>query len=246
MEDIPSNPRVYRFGVFRLDSRTGEIANNGTDPTPRTAFQLLLALLEQPSELVTRENWSAGSGPRAPLSISIAALTKQSSACAKPSVILRRIPSSSRPFPAKATASLLRSPMSLQEILRLCPRPAASGLSSRLWIGASSCSPPWELQLAQISAGFATGCPTGRAPPHSKSLPLPSFLSRTSPRDPEQEYFADGMTDELITDLAKTRQRPYDFPDFGDALQGNEEMRPGHWPRARRRRRCRRHRHPLR
>jgi hypothetical protein len=35
--------------------------------------------------------------------------------------------------------------------------------------------------------------------------------------DPEQEYFADGMTEALITDLAKVH-----FPHLSDALQGNE------------------------
>src|SRR6476659_1201416 len=64
--DPPSKPPVYRFGTFRLDSRTGEISSNGTKTQLREQpFQLLLALLEKPSELVTREDlvrrlWPAG------------------------------------------------------------------------------------------------------------------------------------------------------------------------------------------
>src|SRR3954449_13100504 len=59
-------PRVYRFGIFQLDTRTGELANNGTKTQLREQpLQLLLALLESPGELVTREQlvsrlWPAG------------------------------------------------------------------------------------------------------------------------------------------------------------------------------------------
>src|SRR5215831_18365549 len=66
MEDAPSKPAIYRFGIFRLDSHTGELASNGTKTQLREQpFQLLLALLEKPGELVTREAlvrrlWPAG------------------------------------------------------------------------------------------------------------------------------------------------------------------------------------------
>src|SRR5215467_529096 len=66
MEDAPSKPAIYRFGIFRLDSHTGELASNGTKTQLREQpFQLLLALLEKPGELWTREAlvrrlWPAG------------------------------------------------------------------------------------------------------------------------------------------------------------------------------------------
>src|ERR1700761_6827013 len=57
VEETPPKPAVYRFGPFRLDSRTGEISNNGRKTQLREQpFQLLLALLEKPGELVPRDD----------------------------------------------------------------------------------------------------------------------------------------------------------------------------------------------
>jgi TolB-like protein len=38
--------------------------------------------------------------------------------------------------------------------------------------------------------------------------------------DPAQEYIADGMTDELITDLAKNQRAQSDLADLGYEVQG--------------------------
>jgi DNA-binding winged helix-turn-helix (wHTH) protein len=66
VENPVASPRVYRFESFSLDSRTGELSHNGTrTPLREQPLQLLLALLEHPGELVTREQlvsrlWPAG------------------------------------------------------------------------------------------------------------------------------------------------------------------------------------------
>src|SRR5690242_15546013 len=58
--------RIYRFGAFAVDARTGELSNAGVrTPLRDQPLQLLLALLEHPGELVTREEltsrlWPAG------------------------------------------------------------------------------------------------------------------------------------------------------------------------------------------
>src|SRR5262245_66046225 len=50
------SPRVYQFGTFTLDARTGELSDNGRrTPLRDQSVQLLLALLEHPGELITRE-----------------------------------------------------------------------------------------------------------------------------------------------------------------------------------------------
>jgi DNA-binding winged helix-turn-helix (wHTH) protein len=54
---LPHPNTSFRFGVFELDGRTGEVRKNGT-AGPRLVGQpleLLLHLLERPGELVTRE-----------------------------------------------------------------------------------------------------------------------------------------------------------------------------------------------
>src|SRR5262245_66497595 len=59
-------PRLYHFGTFTLDARTGELSNDGRPiPVRDQALHLLLALLERPGELITREElterlWPAG------------------------------------------------------------------------------------------------------------------------------------------------------------------------------------------
>jgi DNA-binding winged helix-turn-helix (wHTH) protein len=54
---LPHPDQIFRFGVFELDSRTGELHKNGRNG-PRLVGQpleLLLHLLERPGEVVTRE-----------------------------------------------------------------------------------------------------------------------------------------------------------------------------------------------
>ena len=48
-------------------------------------------------------------------------------------------------------------------------------------------------------------------------------------RDPEQEYFADGMTDALITDLAKMGSVRVISSHLDHALQGDDEKYQGDW-----------------
>src|SRR5215469_15976785 len=56
MESSVVRPNIYRFGTLSLDARTGELTNAGTRiPLREQSLQLLLALLERPGELVTRE-----------------------------------------------------------------------------------------------------------------------------------------------------------------------------------------------
>lgn len=66
MAEAKREKRNFRFGVFELDTESGELFRDGTaQPRLRDqAFQILLVLLERPRELVTREQlrerlWSA-------------------------------------------------------------------------------------------------------------------------------------------------------------------------------------------
>jgi cholera toxin transcriptional activator len=55
--EAPREQRIYRFGVFDLDSGTGELRKDGK-ATPRLreqALQMLLLMLERAREVVTRE-----------------------------------------------------------------------------------------------------------------------------------------------------------------------------------------------
>ena len=51
------HPRIYCFGPFHLDTRTGELTRDGSkSQLHEQPLQLLIALLEQPGELVARED----------------------------------------------------------------------------------------------------------------------------------------------------------------------------------------------
>ena len=55
-EPFRRSVRVYRFGTFAVDVKTGELTSAGRrTPLREQPLQLLLALLERPGELVTRE-----------------------------------------------------------------------------------------------------------------------------------------------------------------------------------------------
>ena len=45
--------------------------------------------------------------------------------------------------------------------------------------------------------------------------------------DPEQEYFCDGMTEEIISDLSKVDALAGHLPQLGDDVQGDEEKGSG-------------------
>ena len=66
MGTVSQAVRVYRFGTFAVDVKTGELTSAGRrTPLREQPLQLLLALLEQPGELITREEltsrlWPAG------------------------------------------------------------------------------------------------------------------------------------------------------------------------------------------
>src|SRR6266487_2763217 len=52
-----SRPRVFRFGVFELDTQSGELRRHGLKiRLPDQSFQILQELLSRPGEVVTRED----------------------------------------------------------------------------------------------------------------------------------------------------------------------------------------------
>ena len=206
MEDIPSNPRVYRFGVFRLDSRTGELANNGDKAQLREQpLQLLLALLEQPGELVSRETlvrrlWPAGTFVDFDRGLNKAVLHLRETLgdSAENPQFIETLPRKGYRFVAPVTHDLQETPPTLPPP---SPPPASS---SRLWIGALSVLAVLGIAVG-VNFGGVRDWLTNRSHPTPQQISALAVIPLENlSRDPEQEYFADGMTDELITDLASS------------------------------------------
>ena len=86
-------------------------------------------------------------------------------------------------------------------------RRAAARLAPSAWVRAAVVAAIVALAAGAWFFGLAIGRPARRevarrGDPTPRSAPSPSSRSPTCPAIPEQEYFADGMTEELITELA--------------------------------------------
>ena len=56
MEASADTRRVVRFGIFELDSQSGELRRRGLKVRlPEQSFQILRLLIDRPKEVVTRE-----------------------------------------------------------------------------------------------------------------------------------------------------------------------------------------------
>ena len=191
--------RLYRFGTFTVDARTGELCEAGRRaPLRDQSIQLLLALLEQPGELVTREElrdrlWGAGTFVDFDRSLNKAVnhLREALGDSADQPRFVETLPRKGYRFIAPVTATADETAAEPDT-----PR----GKASRAWLPL----------VAVLAAGIVIGVVLTGARDRSASrvgspqigglavIPLENLS-----RDPEQQYFADGLTDALITDLAK-------------------------------------------
>jgi TolB-like protein/DNA-binding winged helix-turn-helix (wHTH) protein/Tfp pilus assembly protein PilF len=204
----PASPRVLRFGAYEFDPRSGELRKQGIrirlEGQPVAILQMLL---ERPGELVTREElqkklWPADTFVDFEHSLNAAVKRLRSAlndSADVPRYIETLVGRGYRFIPPISIAASTEGPSS-GETAPQTASPAPSLVSRlRLWIAGG----------ALIVAGFGTWgwrawrhrVPDPAAPPviHSLAvLPLENLSG-----DPSQEYFADGMTDALITDLAQ-------------------------------------------
>lgn len=191
---------VYQFGAFTLDARTGELTHAGRrTPLRDQSLHLLLALLEQPGQLLTREELTARLWPAGTfvdfdrgLNKVVNHLREALGDSAEQPRFIETLPRKGYRFIAPVTADVGGG----EEIPAPATRPArgwstvtvtaavgvvvviAAGIAVRNWVISRESATPRISALAVI--------------------PLDDLST-----DSEQQYFADGLTDALITDLAK-------------------------------------------
>jgi TolB-like protein/DNA-binding winged helix-turn-helix (wHTH) protein/Flp pilus assembly protein TadD len=220
--------RRLRFGVFEVDLRAGELRKHGLQVRlQEQPFQVLAMLLEHPGEVLTREEvrkalWPAdtfvdfdhglnkainkirealGDSAQNPRFVETIArrgyrfLAEVQFADAAPAAG----PGLAAPPPAPAAGSELTTPPLPAEAVRdsrdlASTRPKLS--SWRMWKIAG-------LVLLVLMAALATRKlhSRNRSSPVIRSLAVLPLESLSS--DASQDYFADGMTDELISDLGQ-------------------------------------------
>jgi TolB-like protein/DNA-binding winged helix-turn-helix (wHTH) protein len=213
MEDSVRSTRFYRFDTFTLDVRTGELTRDGKRHLLRAQpLQLLLALLEHPGELVTREAlvnrlWPAGTFVDFDRGLNKAVnhLREALGDSADQPRFIETFPRKGYRFIAQVARDEQRDEQPVQETRpQTAPRrtPIRTG-----WMRKSIIAAAAVIACLGIVFGANVGGIGDWATSRWRSTPQISALAvlplENLSHDPEQEYFADGITDALITDLAK-------------------------------------------
>jgi TolB-like protein/DNA-binding winged helix-turn-helix (wHTH) protein/Tfp pilus assembly protein PilF len=227
MNDSDARPRLLRFGVFEVDLRTAELRKQGLKVKLHgQPFQILAMLLERPGEPVTREEIREKLWPEdtfVDFEHSINAAVKRlrealGDDTERPRYI-ETLPRRGYRFigPVEAAAPV---PSPVVPGAAVSPPPAETALPDKVEVGAGY-RQNWRrlamvgaVLVAVAAALFALNVAglRGRlltAMGARRSLPLPKIESiavlplENLSGDPQQEYFADGMTEELITNLGK-------------------------------------------
>lgn len=209
----------FRFGVFELDLRTGELRKHGLRVRlQEQPFQVLVMLLEHPGEVVTREELQKKLWPADTfvdfdhgLNKAINKLREALGDSAESPRFVETVARRGYRFLAEvkvADAVPVRSPE-----LETQPHPAAEARDPRDIAGKLATPkhllPPFVWKISAVFVLFLLVAslltwmlPSWRRPsPVIRSLAVLPFESLSS--DPSQDYFADGMTDELISDLGQ-------------------------------------------
>jgi TolB-like protein/DNA-binding winged helix-turn-helix (wHTH) protein/Tfp pilus assembly protein PilF len=200
--DASSDPVArFQFGEFTVDPDTGQLSKHGIRVRlQERPFQLLLALVERPGEVVSREElrqrlWPDGTFVDFDHSIS-SALNRLRSALSDSAAQPRYIETVGR------RGYRFLYPVSKSEPDRSVTPGPGSG-SRRTFPRYLRVALPVGLAVMVLTAAIALPLRSPAAPDSRERiralvvLPLKNLSS-----DPEQEYFSEGLTDELVTHLA--------------------------------------------
>jgi TolB-like protein/DNA-binding winged helix-turn-helix (wHTH) protein/Tfp pilus assembly protein PilF len=205
--EAPVQPaRVLRFGIYELDSQSGELRRHGLKiRLPDQAFQILRLLLDRAGEVVTREElrqrlWSSDTFVDFDVGVNsaIRKLREALDDSAENPRFVETLPRRGYRFiaPVKpARADQIPEPVT--------PGNATSGSRvQQRWIAGGLLLAAMIVVLALVyQRGWWVRLRAGAAPGQIRSLAVLPFENLTG--DPAQDYFVDGMTDALTTDLVQ-------------------------------------------
>jgi TolB-like protein/DNA-binding winged helix-turn-helix (wHTH) protein len=200
---------TVRFGLFELDLRTRQLTKNGVKiRLPQQSIQALSLLLERPGEIVTREELRQRLWPSDVfvdfdhgLNKSIQKLRDALGDSAGSPRYIETFPRIGYRFIGPANGSTgIREPTSdtntpPPQNLASAPQAGIAGSRRARWLFIAA----W-IGLGALTAGLLIRWRLRASEPIQSLAVLP--LDNLS-GDSSQDYFADGMTDELITMLAK-------------------------------------------
>ena len=193
----------YRFGAFELNAHTGELSNDGEKLLLRDQpLKLLVALLDQPGELVPREAlvrrlWPEGTFVDFDRGLNKAVLHLREALgdSAEDPQFIETLPRKGYRF----IGSVTRDSPEVESVP--APEPT-TGMRLRPWMAVVAVAGVL-IVVAAVNVGAIRDWIVSRAQPTSQITALAVIPLENLSGNPEEEYFADGMTDELITDLAK-------------------------------------------
>src|SRR5215468_5166223 len=204
---------VVRFGTFEADLRTRELRKNGVlVRLQEQPFQILAALLERPGEMVMREElrwklWPTDTFVDFDNSVNAAVnrLREALGDSADNPRFVQTLPRRGYRFIAPIEAA---DPRSTSLPVGSPPKPGIAGTTiARHPLRNLS----WRIAGAVLAVGlialsiyrWESERSRGSAAARISSLAVLPLDNLTG--DPAQEYFADGMTDAIITDLAQIK-----------------------------------------
>ncbi len=221
------SPRLIRFGVFELDLRSGELQKQGRKiRLEGQPVQVLICLLESPGELVTREElhrklWPADTFVNFEhgLNAAVKRLRQALNDSADNPRFVETLPRRGYRFiapihavdvsgdvPAVTTAPAVTEVPGTQDLPETKDHDPAD-LSEKTVVFADQRWPrAWKTSGVALLAAlgiFAVWIlrPGNHPPPVIRSLAVLPLENLSG--DASQEYFSDGMTDELITELGQ-------------------------------------------
>jgi TolB-like protein/DNA-binding winged helix-turn-helix (wHTH) protein len=214
MIDINARPRLLRFSVFEVDLRTCELRKQGLKVKLHgQPFQVLAMLLERPGELVTREEireklWPGDTFIDFEHSVN-SSIKRLREALGDDPATPRFIETLPRhgyrfiapveggatpewPLPTTGPGAIQESPLRRHWVVAV-----AGGLVVAVVAVLFAFNVAGLRERLVTAVGARHGVPL----PKIESIAVLPFENLS--HDPEQEFFADGMTEELITNLGK-------------------------------------------
>jgi TolB-like protein/DNA-binding winged helix-turn-helix (wHTH) protein/Flp pilus assembly protein TadD len=227
----PSSPKSQRivFDRFEVDLRSGELLKNGRKLRLQAQpFQLLALLLDRPGEVVTREEicrklWQADTFVDFDHSLGTAInkIREALGDSADHPRFVETLPRRGYRFigrieGANGTAPSESRSASSDAGASVAIESADSRIEGRNVPAAQESRQPRHLKFALVLVAFSAvllaavlffrGSGNSRAEARAASIQSIAVLPLENlSGNPSQEYFADGMTDELITELARTK-----------------------------------------
>jgi TolB-like protein/DNA-binding winged helix-turn-helix (wHTH) protein/Tfp pilus assembly protein PilF len=190
---------IYRFERFEADDTAFRLSAGGAPvPLEPKTLRLLLYLLQNRGRLVRKQEildavWTEASVTENALTRSIGLLRKALDDDSREPRFIQTVPTAGYRFIARvetiSSAPAAAPPPATQPTLPAAPRPR--------WLRLSGIVAVCLFTLAAVSWLVAARL---RSRPTIRSLAVLPLANLSG--DPRQDYFADGMTDELITELA--------------------------------------------